>query len=68
MTAMSDAHLSELLFSIAASIGSFVAAGVLWLQHQWFHRGFGKAGIDDFGSRREALWRAKLGFAFSLRC
>lgn len=61
---MSDLYLSEMLFSAAGSIGSFMAAGVLWLQHRWFHRSFGKADIDDFRSRREALWRAKLGFAF----
>lgn len=59
---MSNPHLGEMLFSLALSIGLFLAAGVLWVQHRWFHRGFGKAGVDNFRSRREALWRAKLGF------
>lgn len=57
-----ESYPAEFFFSVIGSIAFFGAAGLLWWQHQWFLRGFGKAGVDDFRSRREALWRARLGF------
>ncbi|NYD56611.1 hypothetical protein BKA08_000849 [Nocardioides marinisabuli] len=59
---MVESYPSEFFFSVIGSIACFGAAGLSWWQHQWFLRGFGKAGVDDFRSRREALWRARLGF------
>lgn len=57
-----ESYPAEFLFSVIGSIACFGAAGLSWWQHRWFLRGFGKAGVDDFRSRREALWRARLGF------